>query len=405
MCDTLVSLTADGVLFAKNSDRDANEAQALRWYAAAEHPVGSDVTTTWTTIPQVERTHAVLLSQPWWMWGAEIGANEHGVVIGNEAVFTRRTGDDGHGSLLGMDLLRLALERARSATEAVEVIVSLLETYGQGGSCSHEHPRFRYDNSYLVADRDGVVVLETAGRHWATERVTGAGRSISNGLTIPGFADQYADAVRGRVAACRTRRGRTEAAAGLSRTPGSLMTALRDHGPGPTPSWSPVNGGLAAPCVHGGGLLTGSQTTASWVADLRGTDDLHWVTGTSAPCTSLFKPARVTQPEAIDPAAMPTNRFDPDYRWWRHEQLHRLALAHPRAWGALAPGRDAVQDAWLADPPTTAAAFSEADDLTTSWIEQLTGTQERDPRPAWLRRQWRALDRAADLAAAIGGPA
>ena len=78
------------------------------------------------------------------------------------------------------------------------MIVRLLEQHGQGGSCSREHPRFTYDNSYIVADPGGATVLETAGRHWETEEVTDA-RSISNGLTIPALAARYADPVRGRV--------------------------------------------------------------------------------------------------------------------------------------------------------------------------------------------------------------
>lgn len=51
------------------------------------------------------KTHAVVLSRPSWLWGAEMGANEHGVCIGNEAVWTKEPVGEGE-ALLGMDLLR-----------------------------------------------------------------------------------------------------------------------------------------------------------------------------------------------------------------------------------------------------------------------------------------------------------
>ena len=90
-----------------------------------------------------------------------------------------------------MDLVRLALERASTAEDAVSVIVELLEHHGQGGPCSYERPHFTYDNSFLVADASGAFVLETAGRQWASEPVRGPGRSISNGLTIASFAKAH----------------------------------------------------------------------------------------------------------------------------------------------------------------------------------------------------------------------
>lgn len=398
MCDTLVSLAPDGVLFAKNSDRDPNEAQVLRWYPAQEHPAGSVLRCTWSEIPQVAQTSAVVLSQPWWMWGAEMGANEHGVVIGNEAVFTRGARTAGaEAPLLGMDLVRLALERASTAQDAVGVIVDLLEKHGQGGSCSHEHPRFTYDSSYLVADPTGAVVLETAGRRWATEEVTGRGRSISNGLTIPAFAATHADPVRGRVAACAVRRARTEMAAVAGTSPLDLMAALRDHGDAAGPVWSPVNGALSAPCAHAGGLVTSTQSTASWVADLRAAP-LHWVTGTSAPCTSVFKPVRVSEPLDVDPAAMPTNAYDPAYRWWRHERLHRLAMRDAAASLArFAAERDRIEAAWVADPPAGRTAFELADAAEQRWLADLQAAGLPDRRPRWLRRQWRRTDEAARI--------
>ena len=390
MCDTLVTITSDGVLFAKNSDRDPNEAQVLDWVPAADHAAGSEVTCTWTAVPQVAHTHAVLLSRPWWMWGAEMGANEHGVVIGNEAVFTR--GPYGGRGLLGMDLLRLALERATDADGAVGVLVELLERHGQGGPCSYERPGFTYDNSFLVADGNGAVVVETAGRRWATEHVRGPGRSISNGLTIPDFARAHDRRGRTWMAAASTRRGVTGPMACRATTPGDLMAALRSHGAHADPHWSFLHGGLTAPCVHAGGLLRSSQTTASWVSDLRDGPH-HWATGTGAPCTSIFKPVDVGRPVTSSGDAGATDRFDPDVPWWRHEVLHRTTMAaYPRRIAAYGPERDTVEARWLADRPDPSDAFAEAAALEERWLAAATRTGGRDTRPRFVRRDWHRLD-------------
>ena len=131
-------------------------------------PTCTTVRCTYIEIPQAPRTHAVLLSRPFWIWGAEMGANEHGVVIGNEAVFA--TLPPGRTrALIGMDLLRLGLERGATAAEAVDVITGLLERHGQGGNCGLRHEHF-YDNSFLVADAREAFVIETVGRMWAVER-------------------------------------------------------------------------------------------------------------------------------------------------------------------------------------------------------------------------------------------
>lgn len=390
MCDTMVSITDDGLIFAKNSDRDPNEAQFLDWSDAESHQSGGSVSTTWVEIAQVEHTATTLISRPWWMWGAEMGANEHGVTIGNEAVFTREPMSREPG-LLGMDLLRLALERATNTREAVEVIVALLEKHGQSGSCSYEHPKFTYHNSFIVADQNEAIVLETAGRHWATEQVTGRGRSISNGLTIEGFADKFADRLRGRVAACQIRQPRTQAHAEASETPLDLMTALRDNGTSGSPHWSRINGSMTGPNMHAGGYLASSQTVSSWVSDLRA-EPQHWSTACANPSTALFLPIHVN--ERADLGPRPTNQADPSSWWWQHEELHRLTLRDAiTAERIIGDERDRVQERWFDESPSTTDAIDEAAALHTQWLEKLADLYET--RPRWVQRRWRGWDKAA----------
>ncbi len=388
MCDTMVVVRPNGVLFAKNSDRDPNEAQTLEWYPAADHPAGSRVRATWVDIPQVPHTNAVVVSRPFWMWGAEMGANEHGVVAGNEAVFTDQPYEE--VGLTGMDLLRLGLERGRSAAETISVIVELLERHGQGGGCGLEHPSFTYHNSFLVADREEAYVLETAGRLWAEEHIASGARSISNGLTIRGFAERHADRLRTRISACRRRRALTETAAGEATGPDDLMRILRDHGD--VPHYDLLTGGMARPCMHAGGLVTSSQTTASWVADLA--SGLHWVTATAAPCTSIFCPIRLDEPVDLGPT--PSDTFDAASVWWRHEPFHRLAMRDPaRTFPRFADERDRVEASWLHEPPSGAAAFAQANDLRRRWIERLGPVDDR--RPWWVRRYWSIRNRRAGI--------
>ena len=92
MCDTIVALgsaTEEGfTLFGKNSDREPDEAQNILITPREKHDLNETVQCSYLTIPQVSETARVLLYQPFWMFGAKMGANEYGVVIGNEAIFT-----------------------------------------------------------------------------------------------------------------------------------------------------------------------------------------------------------------------------------------------------------------------------------------------------------------------------
>lgn len=393
MCDTVVVVHDDRVFFAKNSDRDANEAQLLEWHPAAAHPAGTQLRCTHVTMPQVARTHAVLLSRPFWMWGAEMGTNEHGLTIGNEAVFA--TGGAAATGLTGMDLLRLALERARTVDEAIEVIVTLLERHGQGGRCGFEDPSFRYDSSFLLAEASGAAVLETAGGAWAVERVDHGTRSISNGYSIEPFAAAHADRLRERVSACQVRAARTAALAHPDLA--GMVALLRDHGPDRIgPRYRPHHGAMTAPCAHGGGLLAATQTAASWVSELGHDGVRHLATGTSAPCTSIMLPVEVDRPLPLGPA--PVGRADAQSWWWQHERVHRRAIRDPDRWlPRLARDRKALEWQVVRGEVAGTDAVEEVRRLRQRWSGWLDAAPPQDVRPVYVRHYWAARDRRAGM--------
>jgi dipeptidase len=412
----LKSDTADAVaVFAKNSDRPPNEGQFVEFIPAQDHSHDKTVKCTYIEIPQVPHTNALLLSKPYWIWGAEMGVNDHNVVIGNEAVFPKDPVEK-NTKLIGMDLVRLGLERGDTARQALDVIIRLLNTFGQGGSCviGAEY----YYSSFLIADPDDAWVLETAGTRYAVKHVTQSD-AISNYLTIGAdydaqlsspdlaeyavqqgwaksvngfnFGDAYNDFLYTTLARGRNRRavtmGAMQACKGTLTTQ-DMINILRLHQPdgGSGTNWQPQNGFMfsADVCMHGGfGIIRDSNSAGSLVVHLDKKNPTIFVTGTASPCTGLFKP--VWMDAALpDIGPAPADEYDPNSLFWHHELLHRATVKDfQHRIATYTAERDALEREFvegglaIASAPAeqrakfSAECFAKAQAVESNWYERV----------------------------------
>jgi dipeptidase len=328
-----------------------------------------------------------------------MGANEHGVVIGNEAVFTRLV-DDAEG-LIGMDLLRLGLERGNNADEALQVITDLLELHGQGGPCGYRDKGLRYDNSFIIADARRIWVLETAGRHWVAKKVD-AFAGISNCLTIgtdydicseglENFARKkglftghgrldfkktfdtrlvpYFAGAAGRLAASRACMSRFAGQGEM--TVAHMTEMLRIHSSGHT---EPRNGANSDVCMHAGGFIRRSQTCGSMVSKLSQDGVLHFFTGTSAPCISIFRPVSFDMDTDFS-VLNPDGETVDGSLWRRHEHVHRRVLFNEEARLRLRQSVHETETRMLAalaasNAVATPSELAEADRITVEAQDQ-----------------------------------
>ncbi len=349
-CDTLVINKSRSVygqnILAKNSDRPTGEPQPLCFYEGKEYPEGAILRTTYLDIPQAQKTYSVVGSRPYWIWGFEMGYNEKGLMIGNEAEWSRMETETEDG-MLGMDLLRLGLERAATAREAIEVITTLLKQYGQKAGASKLKTRY-YENSFILADKDECWVLETAGREWVAREVKDKA-GVSNCYSIgkefdmasenleriarekrwlsPGEEFDFAKAYTGHVpnlagGTQRYRRSNKLLAKNELHDFSTLAAILRDHHDDELiePRFGAANATFASLCMHAG-EWGASETSASLIA--RYDEDLG-VIARYAPaqaCLSAYIPVYMNDlPEKMQTAE---KKFDKNSLWW---QLKRLAL-------------------------------------------------------------------------------
>jgi dipeptidase len=309
----------------------------------------------------------------------------------------------------------------------LELITRLIADVGQGGLCGYRNKGFRYHNSFIIADPNEAWVLETADRYWAAEKVRGV-RTISNVLTIGKEFDLIADGAfefakqqgwcksandfdfakafgklsyrftgGGDVRRACTYRRLMQSDGKIGRA--DLIATLRDHaGHKPEAGWR-----LQTPCAHASWQATrqSGQTTGSMVSRLSKENSLHWLTGTSSPCLSLFKPF-VLGSDLISTGPAASEGYDAESLFWRHERLHRLVLGdYARRRAMFEVERRELEARFLSlggggVPPTTAECrqvWEEHRAVLNAWTERIAGAVMTDRRSWLARRYWREQGR------------
>ncbi len=428
MCDSFVALgnsTRSGsVLLAKSADTEVNEAEHVVRYPRREYEEGALVRTTHRTIPQAKVTHEIILGRSFWAWGAELGCSEHGVAVGNEAAFSNQKAEaDGTCCL---DLCRLPVERGETARQAVEAVGQVVEAFGQGGNCQMMG-NFPFDTGLLIGDRREAYVVNCAGKHWAARKVDDV-MAISNRYQItddwdlsslepsngakPDFRANFADEKRENEVAALKRECRAlellQARKG-SITVKDMADILRDVGEDPDSYDIPEDELPTRICMHAGPFESRFwHATGAMITDSSDEGVLVWMTATSATDLSILKPLYFDA-EMPDMGPPPEGTYTEGSLWWKHERLHRRAVADYHALKPDIRGDfDALEDAFFAEGPAMKKesfrvksefvhdCWRRAEEATDRWIEKLE-SRNYFVEDAAYRAMWDRFNREANI--------
>jgi dipeptidase len=299
-------------------------------------------------------------------------------------------------------------------------MTSLLEKYGQGGSAELKG-NSHFDSSFIMSDTREAYVLETAGRNWAVKKIEEFD-SISNMLGIStnwtkrslpqqtDWAKTFALTEVPPTLGSAERQSMTYNS--LKKAKGqisaqTMFDIMRHHGEGYHPATASAHRNI---CVH-----AGPQDNRWWQADGVMVTDvgahgvLIWVTGTSGNCVSIFKPVFIGM-DLPNVGPTPTERFDPRSLWWKHELLHRRAMAD---FDHLVPeirkDFDALEKEFLAESESVKkGSFGEKRDFmeycfnksmqaTEAWIARLRARADLTFADPAYRAMWQKFNAEAGL--------
>ena len=167
---------------AKRSHRPVDEAQALERTEAGRRAEPIRATHVHVDLdPARPDSLGLVGARPWWLWGFDHGVNDAGLVAGDLSAPADGSGPRAEdAALVAPDLVRLALERASSAGEAVEVVGGLVERWGVAAG----------PGSLLVADAGEAWVVDVDGHGCRAERAP----ADDDGATVADLRRRLRDA-------------------------------------------------------------------------------------------------------------------------------------------------------------------------------------------------------------------
>jgi len=150
-----------GTIIVKNRDLGTNTLSEIGLHHAAELPKNAVYRAAYIDIPNVSRTYKFIGSRTAGRWGYGMGINEHHVIVADNDAPSRDK-MDWKASLHDNDVVRLILERAKTARQGMKIATKLVETYGQAWN----------GIMFEIGDPNEIWVVEVTGRRWAAKRYT-----------------------------------------------------------------------------------------------------------------------------------------------------------------------------------------------------------------------------------------
>lgn len=190
-----------------------------------------------------------------------------------------------------------------------------------------------------------------------------------------------------------------------------MIEILRNHGSARGPNWNPGKALAGADiCMHAGfGPIRVSQTTGSMVSESGPARPTFWVTGTAAPCLSIFKPVWIDSGLPFW-EKYPEGKYDPSTTWWRGEELHRKVLRnYPQLAPLMINDRDQLEAEWMREISKlsnsseeerrsfTQKAFRIADERTAQWVDATASGKTNKDMPFYYRHFRKTVDKQAEF--------